>query len=222
MILRPSTCFLFDFDGTLVDSSPLHELSFRRVLAEHAPEHLARFDYASLKGKSTRDALVSIGISEPEALEQMTAEKQRHYRAAVRGGELQPIADAHGLLGDLRDAGHRLFLVTSASRSSVALAGAVTRLEGYFAGVVSSDDVELSKPAPDAFLYCLTRFSLPVDRSVVVEDAPSGVAAGRDAGLPVIGVNNPALSNLCDLYFETLGEMRRWLKLQATERILNL
>jgi HAD superfamily hydrolase (TIGR01509 family) len=222
MILRPATCFLFDFDGTLVDSSRLHERAFRRVLAEHATERLARFDYDSVKGKPTRDALIAIGVSEPEKLERLTVEKQRHYRAAVSRKELRPIADADGLLGDLRDAGHRLFLVTSGSRESVAMALAATRLEGFFVGVVTSDDIEHAKPSPDAFLSCLARFSLPADRSVVVEDAPSGVAAGRAARLPVIGVNNPAVSRLSDVYFETLGEMRRWVRSQATERAIIL
>jgi len=128
----------------------------------------------------------------------------------VRDGQLEPIAGTFDLLEALRDSGHRLFLVTSGSRGSVMLALEATGLRGFFSGIVTSDDVEHAKPAADGFLACLNWFSLPPRRSVGVEDAPSGVTAARAAGLAVIGINNPVVSGLADLFFESPMEMRDW------------
>jgi HAD superfamily hydrolase (TIGR01509 family) len=217
LCLRGATRFLFDLDGTLVDSSALHDHAYRRVLAEHAPWLLAGFDYESVKGKSTEDGLAAAGIRDPEALVRLAALKQLHYRAAVLGGQLEPIAGALELLTALRGRGHALYLVTSGSRGSVSIVMEATGLDVFFSGIVTASDVVNAKPAPDAFLLCLQRYSLAPEDCVVVEDAPSGVAAARAAGLAVIGVNNPAVSGLADLYFETLGEMKGLASAPATE-----
>ena len=220
MTLRRPSHFLFDFDGTLVDSSSLHDRAFRRVLSEYDPRLLAGFDYEAVKGKSTREALLTLGIPDPEPLSRLTGEKQRLYRAAVEGGQLESIAGAGELLTSLRDGGHRLFLITSGSRDSVLMSLRATNLHHWFEGVITAEDVQHAKPAPDAFLLCLNRYGLSPDRAVVVEDAPSGVAAARAAGLSVIGVNNPAVLELADLFFATLGEFKDWSEAQGHEREL--
>ena len=60
--LLRKTAFLFDLDGTLLDSSSLHEKIFREVLTDDAPRFLERFDYESLKGKSTTESFRALGI----------------------------------------------------------------------------------------------------------------------------------------------------------------
>ncbi len=114
------------------------------------------------------------------------------------------------MLAALRDAGHGLYLVTSGSRGSVSLSLAATGLDGFFSGSVTSDDVTHGKPHPAPFLYCLERFSLGPGTALVVEDAPSGIASARAAGLPVVAVNNPAAAPLADLYFPSLPDLTIW------------
>jgi len=116
-VLR-KTAFLFDLDGTLVDSSRLHEKAYREALSEHAPALLEGFDYESLKGKSTEESFRGLGIVEAGALEALASGKQRRYRAAVEAGELRLMPGSREMLEFLQRRRKRLFVVTGGSRRS--------------------------------------------------------------------------------------------------------
>lgn len=216
--LPPKAGFLFDLDGTLVDSSPLHDRAFRETLARHAPESLPGFDYEAAKGRTTSEAFRALGIVESGEVARLTGVKQGLFRAMVKGGELEPIPGARELLSVLREAGHVLYLVTSGSRVSVTMTLEATALAGSFAGIITSDDVRRGKPDPAPFLTCLTRFALDPTSALAVEDAPSGIASARAAGLPIIGVSIQAAASLADLYFPTLNELTEWVMNQRGGR----
>jgi HAD superfamily hydrolase (TIGR01509 family) len=209
------TAFLFDLDGTLVDSSGLHERVFREVLSEYAPELLAHFDYESLKGKSTAESFWDLGIVEASTLETMVNEKQLRYRAAIRGGELSLMPGALETLETLRQLAKRLFVVTGGSRRSVETALAATGIRDFFEDIVTSDDVVSGKPDPDAFLLCLERSGVSAADAVGIEDALNGVEACRAAELDVVLVNNPRLGVSVKPAFPSLVEFRDALALSA-------
>ncbi len=148
----------------------------------------------------------------------LTAFKQGLFRDMVKGGELGPIPGARELLSLLREADHLLLLVTSGSLASVTMTLEATGLAGSFAGIITSDDVRRGKPDPAPFLTCLTRFAIAPTSALAVEDAPSGIASARAAGLPVIGVNNQAAASLADLYFSGLIELTEWVMNQTGGR----
>lgn len=201
---------LFDFDGTLVDSSPLHAEAYRRALERHRSDLLDHFSYETLKAKTTRDGFKSLGIGDEMMLECLTAEKQRFFREAVAEGRLAPLPGVRELLTALSATGRRLFLVTSGSSASVSAALRACALATQFEGMVTADDVDRGKPSPDGFLLCLSRFGLAPAASVVVEDATSGVAAARTAGLAVIAVHDATLVGQADFYFRDLHSLREW------------
>ena len=183
------TTYLFDFDGTLVDSSPLHDWAFREVLIAEWPEALARFDYERMRGRATSEVFLEIGVTDLVERQRLTALKQQRYQQAVREGRLPVMPGASEALAALSQAGRFLYLVTSGSRGSVELALQTTGLAPYFRGVVTASDVELGKPAPDLYLEALRRFGLNPDECLAVEDAPSGADAARAAGIDVVVVD---------------------------------
>ena len=211
----PFRNWLFDFDGTLVDSSPLHDASYRQAIDEHMPELAARFRYDQVKGKPTLDAFVELGASEAKR-ELLTAAKQRAYRDLV-AQQLAPFSGASELLNTLASCRGTRFLVTSGSRGSVTAALTHTGLARYFNGVITADDVHLGKPAPDPYLRCMESFELDPAACVAVEDAPSGVISARQAGIAVLGVNDSSISRIVDQFFPTLSELNRWI-LQLSSR----
>jgi len=108
---------LFDLDGTLVDSSRLHEKAYREALSEHAPALLEGFDYESAERKIDGRIVSGPGHCRGGALEALASGKQRRYRAAVEAGELR-LMPGQGRSGVLAAAAQRLFVVTGGSRRS--------------------------------------------------------------------------------------------------------
>jgi HAD superfamily hydrolase (TIGR01509 family) len=198
---------LFDFDGTLVDSAALHDWAFREALAAAAPRALARFDYSDLKGLSTREACIRLGISERISLESCVARKRALYRSAVRAGRLSAFEDARGLLQAVLDLDGDNYLVTSGSAESVNLGLDQLDLRRFFAGIVTSDDRAAGKPNPDLYLRCLRNFGLGAADSIAVEDALAGVLSAKAAGLRVIGVHDSKIASSANFYFPTLSAL---------------
>lgn len=205
MLQRARHC-LFDFDGTLINSSPLHDEAFRAVLARARPQALATFSYEALRGLATEEAFARLGLGDAAACKALAAEKRRHYQDAVRAGKLALFPGALRALAAARESGRSVYLVTSGSAGSVTVALRTLGLTDRFDGIVTFDGRFPAKPAPDLFLACLQRFRLDATDCLVIEDAVSGVAAAHAACIKVVGVNNPAIAKLADAYF-TLEEL---------------
>jgi beta-phosphoglucomutase len=196
--------FLFDFDGTLANSSSLHERAFRQTLVTLAPRALARFDYAALKGLTSRATFIRTGVADDALLERCVVHKQELYRSAVRRGRLKALPGARAVLSAVAQQGRRNYLVSAGSAVSIKLALEALGLAGFFSGIITGDDTPEGKPAPAPYQECLERFGLRRSEAIAIEDAPSGVASARGAGLRVIGVNNDPIVKLVDFYFGDL------------------
>ncbi|MGE0255776.1 MAG: HAD family hydrolase [Alphaproteobacteria bacterium] len=198
---------LFDLDGTLVDSGPLHDRAFRDVLAEAMPEALAGFDYAAVRGQTTAAVFRRLGVDDAARCAELTRAKQARYRALVAAGALPVMAGAADLLRLLGAQGRRCYLVTSASRASADAALAAAGLGDAFAGTVAAEDAPYGKPAPDLYLRCLTRFGVAADDAVAVEDSPAGFAAARAAGVAVVAVHGAAGDAAVDVCLSDLAAL---------------
>lgn len=105
-----------------------------------------------------------------------------------------PRPGAVDLLDRLLEVGMPIALASNSVRPFVELVLGSAGLTDRFAVVVTGDDVEHPKPAPDLYLLACERLGVDPSSSVALEDSPTGVAAGRAAGLTVIGV--PYLADL--------------------------
>jgi beta-phosphoglucomutase len=182
---------LFDLDGTLIDSVPLHARAYTETLREKYPDVAQAFDYAAFGGRNTPDVFRALGIADEVEVARLVAEKQRRYREAVARGELQVFPGAAALLKTLRGRDCTLVLVTGGSRTSVEQVLERTALRDFFAGIITADDTPRGKPAPDPFLQALARFQLDSRASLVIEDAESGIVAAQAAGLDAVVIHSP-------------------------------
>ena len=209
-LLTGKSAFLIDLDGTLVDSSPVHAQAFREAFAEVAPEHLDGFDYERVKGRSTNDALLSCGVADAAVRARLQLCKQRAYRTLAAAGAVPLFPGGERLLARLRAVG-RLILVTNGSAASAQAVLGPLRLARHFDGVITGDEVERGKPHPELFLLALQRFELDSAAVLCVEDAESGVAAARAAGIDVVAVNTqqhfPGVAS-----FATLESFAFWIE----------
>jgi HAD superfamily hydrolase (TIGR01509 family) len=192
-LLASKTNILFDLDGTLVDSSPAHGQAFREAIDALAPDLAHTFEYEALKGRSTEEAFVYLGIRDLGLLAALTREKQQRFQVVVKDDRIACCEGAEALLKMLAVAGKRLFIVSGGSPASVRMTLESAGIRHFFEGVVDSGMVDRSKPAPDPYLTCLMRHNLAPEASLAVEDAENGVLSAQAAGLDVAVVHNPEL-----------------------------
>ncbi len=179
---------IFDMDGVLMHSSPIHEAAYRQALAA-VP--VAGFRYDSVAGMRTDEAMRRIlgenGISASDSeIASLAAEKSRLARAWI--AEQNPVdPDARATLQGLR-AGYRLAMASSASKGTVDLFLNANSLRAFFECTLDGSDVHTAKPAPDLYLLCCRRLGVDPANCLIVEDAVNGIEAGKAAGATVWAV----------------------------------
>jgi HAD superfamily hydrolase (TIGR01509 family) len=179
---------LFDMDGVLMDSEPLHQRATQFVLGDRS------------RSFTDRDNLAFVGATDPEMfrvlrilfdIDTPTAElvnrKREHLIHLVRT-EGRPLLGVPDVLLRLRETGLRLGLVSASARPVIDAVLHAVELHGAFDTVVSGDEVARGKPAPDGYLMAARRLATDPERCLVVEDSRNGVLAGKAAGMIVAAV----------------------------------
>ena len=178
---------LFDMDGLLVDSEPLWFEVERAVMARLGGEWGDADQEALIGGSLDRTvswllAKAAVPASRDDVARWLVAEMAALIGA--RGLPLQP--GAGPLLAGLDAAGVPYALVTASSRAIMEAALTVTGLS--FGVTVCGEDVRRGKPDPEPYMLAADRLGVPAAGCVVLEDSPTGIAAARAAGCPVIAV----------------------------------
>jgi HAD superfamily hydrolase (TIGR01509 family) len=176
---------IFDCDGVLVDSELIAYTIFAEMLNEIGLSLTLEEIFDICVGKSLATCLEIIkdmfGKSVPDnfAIEF----RQRTIQAFMI--DLQPVQGIHDVLSQLK-----LSYCVASNSNYEWLQKALTKtsLLPYFLGkIFSATEVARSKPAPDVFLYAAEKMGFSPERCVVIEDTPTGVKAGVDAGMTVFG-----------------------------------
>lgn len=186
--------FLFDLDGTLVNSLPVVERAWCSWADRFGIAHDEVLNFIHGKQAITSLRHFMPGKSEEEIAAEFT------WLEAIEAADtdgIAPLPGAIALLEHLDSAGIPWAIVTS---GSVPVAHARHRAAGLPAPEVfiTAEQVKQGKPAPDAYLLGAERLGLVPQDCVVVEDAAAGVLSGLAAGCHVIAVNVPADSPRLD------------------------
>ncbi len=194
--LENVAALLFDMDGVLFSSSNCHARAFEEVFASIG---ITDFDYAPVAGMRT-DAVVRRVLAErgrqaqDDEVVRLGNEKQRLARqylaeegCVIEGAqELLTTASKH----------YQLALATSASAGTVDIFFEKLGLpRTLFQVVLDGSQVVHTKPAPDIYLLAAGQLGVEPTRCVVIEDSVSGVAAGKEAKMRVIGIEGTDRAN---------------------------
>jgi HAD superfamily hydrolase (TIGR01509 family) len=176
---------IFDCDGTLVDSEPLSAETWRQVIGPLGYE-LTEADLAAVVGSSylRTHAFFASRVALP-APEELLPELNRVLFGLI-DERLEVFEDAIAAVAELRARGVPIAVASGSVRERLDRTLAHAGLE--FEITIAGDEVEHGKPAPDLFLRAASKLGVPPERCVVVEDSVPGVAAGRSAGMPTLGV----------------------------------
>jgi beta-phosphoglucomutase-like phosphatase (HAD superfamily) len=191
----PLRAVIFDFDGVLVDSEPLHYRALRDSLSADgisiSPEEYAREYLAYADRECIRIAFERHGVAhDGEAIEATSRRKARIFDALL--GEVPFFEGARELVAELSRT-VPLAIASGALTYEIERILNAGGLRAPFFTVVGADDVSRGKPHPEPYLVAMERLRAPVpDLSpadcLVFEDSVAGIAAGLAAGMKVIGV----------------------------------
>ncbi len=191
----------FDFDGTLVDSEPVHFRCWQQILAPFGVALTWEEYERNCIGVSDRAMIAQLSKEVGLDFDSLYAEYPRK-KALLREQMLADPPMAPSTQQALRvDYGVPLAVVSSSYRIEVEPVLLQLGLAGRFAGMVFGDDVKNLKPHPEPYLEAARR--LQVQRPLVFEDSPAGVESARSAGFDVVLVRRP--EELADL----LAELQR-------------
>jgi beta-phosphoglucomutase len=192
---------LFDFDGILVDSEPMHHRAFTGVLDPLGMGFSWKEYVETYMGFDDRDAFREAfrakGVDLDDAnLAKLVAAKSEAFLRGLRDG-VTAYPGAVPLIESLRAAGLPLALCSGALRADIDPILARLGVARCFDAIVSADDVRRSKPDPESYALAFARLSerhatmLTVPgKSVAVEDTPAGIRSAKGAGLRVLAVTN--------------------------------
>jgi HAD superfamily hydrolase (TIGR01509 family) len=183
---------IFDMDGVLLDSEPLHHEAVNELLSEDGKPPLPFEEYVPYMGTTDeytwKDLIDRFSLPHPFSYyrDRYDAVILEHYRRSSR-----PAPGVHSLLDSLRARGLPLAIASSSRSLWVETCLAALDIRGYFDIVVTGDMVERSKPDPEIYLLAAKRLNVAPSQCFVVEDSPNGIAAAVAAGMFTVAVETP-------------------------------
>lgn len=178
--------FIFDLDGTIIDSLGY----YREVWQELLDEHNSDDDVTLYLVRPTREnfrVLLGDDLAEHE-LEQHVERQAAMGREKMQTRGVVVNEGIRELVHGLRAGNVKLAVATAAERANVEWTLQQAGLREFFSAIVTDQDVGNGKPAPDIYLKAMKQLGVDASRCAVLEDAPSGVRAAKAAGLRVIGI----------------------------------
>ncbi len=178
---------LFDLDGTLADTNPVHRSTWEKFLEPYGYDVTWDFYRENISGRVGQEMVLDLfpNLSREEAQE-MSDAKDAWFRE--RAGELEALPGLRAFIEKGRETGMKMALVTNAPEENVLAVLRALDLEGIFDAVILADDVDAGKPDPVPYKAALEALDISNDEALAFEDSPSGIASSVAAGIPTVGI----------------------------------
>lgn len=203
--------FLFDLDGVLVSTEHNHFLAWQRC-AHSLGIAFSEKENELLKGVSRADSLkkiLELGAKTISAkdFEALLKSKNDFYIESIQDlNQENLLPGVLNLLGQAKAKGIRLGVGSSSKNANFILDK--LQIRSYFEVVIDGNGVKDPKPHPEVFLNGAKALGLDPSVCMVFEDAASGIAAAKAGGFTAVGVGNPHIADLADIYLKDLTEFR--------------
>jgi len=200
---------IFDLDGVVVDTVPLHFRAWKRMFGEYGKE----FTFDDYKNKvdgiprtdGARAILTDLALEE---LEKAAKKKQDYYLELVNQGEIEVYGSTVSLIKNLKTKNIKIAAASSSRNCKYILEK--TNLLSLFDSVVQGGDFKKGKPAPEIFLLAAKKIGASSEESIVFEDAKLGVEAAKAGGMKCVGIDRtgtPELLKKADIVVKDLVDV---------------
>lgn len=180
---------LFDMDGLMIDSEPLHLQAVNSVLAKYG-KHLTEEEntkrYIGIPDvDGAKDMVVRFHL--PISAEEFVLAKQVKTKQLLRNNIVaQPgLID---LMTNLHKNGYKIAIASSSKLETIEIVIEGFRIGSLIDALASADEVKNGKPAPDVYLLAAKKLGVKPEQCLVLEDAPKGVEAGKRAGMLIFAI----------------------------------
>ena len=185
-------CVIFDMDGVLIDSQPLHFQIDREVLkTAGASPNAADVERRAGMIHRERWAAYKQDFSLSLAVDDLIGMNLKALMETFEKADLHPVHGVVKLLRLLKDSGIQTVVASSSAMPLIGLILDRLCITEYFDAVITAEDVQNGKPAPDVFLKAAQTIGCRPDNCTVIEDSSFGILAAKRAHMFCIAYDNP-------------------------------
>jgi HAD superfamily hydrolase (TIGR01509 family) len=202
---------IFDMDGVLVDTLPIHNTKESEVLKEEGVE-IAPWDivkrFNGFNDYEMFDALLKENGLTPKGLELSERKWKRVYEDEDLASKIKLIEGSKELVYKFSEMSLPLAIASGSPRHFIRKVVETIDLNGYFEALCSGQEVAKGKPAPDVYLETAKRLQVKPEETLVIEDSPMAMQGAKEAGCKVVGlVENSEKEVAADLKVTSLLEL---------------
>lgn len=195
-MLKPYKGYIFDMDGVLANTEPLHFIAENKTYDQLSIKVPTK-EQESFVGTSQRQLWQTIkdNYNIKLDLDKIISMHMQNLSEVLMENELSCISGVDDLILTLQKDNVKIAVASSSTRQIVNMTLKKINLLEKFSTIVSSDDVKISKPNPEIFLITCEKMKLKTSEVIVIEDSKNGVAASKAAGIDCIGFINKNSGN---------------------------
>lgn len=196
-----ANAIIFDFDGVIVDTEPIHYKAFQKVLKPIQLEFSWQEYVDTYMGFDDRDAFIEAFSARgkticPSELHDLISNKAKIFQEIIRDG-ITAYPGAKELINKLHREQVPLAISSGALRSDIMPILKQLDISDCFEIIITADDVTKSKPDPECYRIAFEKLCISKPQSAIftnstlaIEDTPTGIKAAQLAGLQVVAVSN--------------------------------
>lgn len=182
---------IFDLDGVILDSEPLHEKAKKKILIECGIKE--NIDLSWSIGQPNHKLWESIidKFAIKKTIEELEKQQYDYILEDIKENQIQTSKGLNELLQWLRNHDKKIGLASSSNRYYVDSILNYYKISNFFHFVVAGDEVLQKKPEPDVYLKVLSLSKVSSKEAIAIEDSNAGSIAATLADIPCIGYKNP-------------------------------
>ncbi len=180
---------IFDMDGTMVNNNEFHMRAFQEFCRRHGKRLSDEEFMSKFVGRHNNQLMPMVfnkNLTQDE-IDQYSDEKEAIYRE-IYAQHIQPVEGLHDFLNILKQHHIKVGVATGANMKNRNFTLQSLGLTDMFHEVVGGEEVTNGKPAPDVFLLTAKKLGVPPEKCIVIEDAPAGIEAAKNAGMLAIAI----------------------------------
>jgi beta-phosphoglucomutase family hydrolase len=207
-----TAAIIFDMDGVLINSEPLHIKTWKQAM-EPYDVNMKEEWYKQWIG--TSDETVARYFCDHYHIDlswKQLLDKKRCLYLEVFDQYIKESSQMRAIISEINN--YKLGVASSSSRKEVHFVLQKLNILPFFKVIVGGDDVKNSKPAPDIYLLAAKKMGVKPEKCVALEDSSYGIQSAKSAGMFVIGITSSFTEeklNQADLIFHSTAEAIQWL-----------